>query len=226
MKKYVAYYRVSTAKQGISGLGLEAQRMAVAVFLKDATLLSEFVEVESGKKNQRPQLEAAIATAKAKGAVLVIAKLDRLSRNAGFIFALRDSGVDFVAADMPDANTLTVGIFAVIAQHERETISKRTKDALAAKKAQGTKLGTPANLTDTVRSKGLEARQRNAREHSGSKQATALIVSRKAQNASFNQIAAELNGLGFKARRGGAFTQSQVQRLYNRALEEGAIIKV
>ncbi|GAB3636739.1 recombinase family protein [Hymenobacter arcticus] len=217
IKKYVAYYRVSTAKQGASGLGLDAQQAAVAIFVKDGPLLAEFVEIESGKKNSRPKLTAAIAVAKANGAVLVIAKLDRLSRNAGFIFALRDSGVDFVAADMPDANTLTVGIFAVIAQHERETISKRTKDALQVKKAKGEKLGTPENLTESVRQQGLQARQRNAREHSGSKQATALIVSRKAQNASFNQIAAELNNLGFTARRGGTFNQKQVQRLYERA---------
>lgn len=219
MKKYVAYYRVSTAKQGASGLGLEAQSAAVATFLKGATLVAEFVEVESGKKNYRPQLNAAIAAAKSEGAVLIIAKLDRLSRNAGFIFALRDSGVDFVCCDIPDANTLTVGIFAVIAQHERETISKRTRDALQAKKARGEKLGTPENLTEAVREQGFVARQRNAREHSGNRQATALIVSRRSQNASFNQIAAELNNLGFTARRGGAFNQKQVQRLYDRAVD-------
>lgn len=217
MKKYVAYYRVSTAKQGTSGLGLEAQSAAVAAFLKGEALLAEYVEVESGKKNQRPQLIAAIATAKNQGAVLVIAKLDRLSRNAGFIFALRDSGVDFVCCDIPDANTLTVGIFAVIAQHERETISKRTKDALQAKKARGEKLGTPENMTEAVRTKGLLARQQNAKEHTGNRQATALIVSRKAQQVSFNQIASELNNLGFTARRGGRFNQKQVQRLHARA---------
>ena len=220
MKKYVAYYRVSTAKQGISGLGLEAQSAAVTTFLKGAPLLAEFVEVESGKKNHPPKLAAAIAAAKVQCAVLVIAKLDRLSRNAGFIFALRDSGVDFVCCDIPDANTLTVGIFAVIAQHERETISMRTKDALQAKKAKGEKLGTPENLTVVVRALGLQARQRNAREHSGSRQATALIMSRRTQNVSFNQIATELNDLGFVARRGGTFNQKQVQRLHERAILE------
>ena len=220
MKKYVAYYRVSTAKQGISGLGIDAQKAAVATFLKGADLLAEFVEVESGKKNQRTELSRAIASAKAQGATLVIAKLDRLSRNAGFIFALRDSGVDFVCCDIPDANTLTVGIFAVIAQHERETISKRTKDALQAKKAKGEKLGTPENLTEEVRMMGVQARQRNAREHSGSRQATALIMSRRAQNVSFTQIAKELNNLNFVARRGGMFNQKQVQRLHERALLE------
>ena len=220
MKKYVAYYRVSTAKQGISGLGLDAQRAAVATFIKEAPLQVEFMEVESGKKNQRPKLADAIAAAKCHGATLVIAKLDRLSRNAGFIFALRDSGVDFVCCDIPDANTLTVGKFAVIAQHERETISKRTKDALQAKKAKGEKLGTPENLTEEVRMMGVQARQRNAREHSGSRQATALIMSRRAQKVSFTQIAKELNILNFVARRGGMFNQKQVQRLHERALLE------
>ena len=147
MKSYVAYLRVSTQKQGQSGLGLAAQRAAVQAFPPVARLVAEFVEVESGKKNERPQLAAALALAKATGATLLIAKLDRLSRNAGFIFQLRDAGVDFVCCDMPDANTLTVGIFAVLAQHERELISQRTKAALAAKKAQGAQLGTPANLT-------------------------------------------------------------------------------
>jgi len=148
---YVPYYRVSTARQGQSGLGLEAQQAAVRAFVADpAQLLGDFVEVESGKKNQRPQLLAAIAAARAAGATLLIAKLDRLSRNAGFIFALRDSGVNFVCCDMPDANTLTVGLFAVIAQHEREMISKRTIDALTAKKARGAVLGTPANMTSAA----------------------------------------------------------------------------
>ena len=112
-----------------------------------ATIVSEYTEVESGKKNTRPKLEAAIADAKATGSVLLIAKLDRLSRNASFIFALRDSGVNFQRCDMPDANSLTIGMFAVIAQHERETISKRTKDALAAKRIRG----NPLSLADAHR---------------------------------------------------------------------------
>ena len=119
MIDYIAYYRVSTQQQGRSGLGLEAQRQAVRSFLKgNGTLLQEFTEVESGKRNDRPQLNEAIAQAQRTGATLLIAKLDRLSRNAGFIFALRDSGVKFLAVDMPDANHLTVGILAVIADHE------------------------------------------------------------------------------------------------------------
>jgi DNA invertase Pin-like site-specific DNA recombinase len=221
MPAYFAYYRVSTKQQGASGLGLEAQQAAVVSFLKGARPLGEYVEVESGKKNQRPQLLAAMAAARASGGVLLIAKLDRLSRNAGFILALRDSGVDFVCCDMPDANTLTVGLFAVLAQHERETISKRTKDALTAKKARGAVLGTPANLTDEVRQVGLLVRQQNARQHAGVRQATALITSRRAQGISFRQIAGELNALGFTARRGGTFNQKQVQRLHERLLLVG-----
>ena len=153
--KFIAYYRVSTQKQGASGLGLEAQKAAVTSFVREQMhILGEFVEVESGKKNHRPQLHAAIAAAQSQNATLLIAKLDRLSRNAGFIFALRDAGVSFVCCDMPDANSLTVGLFAVIAQHEREAISKRTKDALAAKKARGAILGSPRNLTTAARNKG------------------------------------------------------------------------
>jgi DNA invertase Pin-like site-specific DNA recombinase len=213
---YFAYYRVSTKQQGASGLGLEAQQAAVVSFLKGGRPQGEYLEIESGKKNQRPQLLAAMAAARAVGGVLLIAKLDRLSRNASFIFALRDSGVDFVCCDMPDANTLTVGLFAVLAQHERETISKRTKDALTAKIARGAQLGTPTNLTDEARQAGLLLRQQNARQHAGVRQATALITSRRAQGVSFRQIAGELNALGFTARRGGTFNQKQVQRLYER----------
>ena len=219
MPAYFAYYRVSTQKQGVSGLGLEAQQAAVVSFLQGQQPQGEYVEIESGKKNQRPQLITAMAVARAASGVLLIAKLDRLSRNASFILALRDSGVDFVCCDMPDANTLTVGLFAVLAQHERETISKRTKEALAAKRARGTQLGTPANLTAAARQVGLVTRQLNARQHAGVRQATALITSRRAQGVSFRQIASELNALGFTARRGGTFNQKQVQRLYERVSE-------
>ena len=218
MPAYFAYYRVSTQKQGASGLGLEAQQAAVVSFLKGERPQGEYVEVESGKKNQRPQLLAALAAARAVGGVLLIAKLDRLSRNASFILTLRDSGVDFVCCDMPDANTLTVGLFAVLAQHERETISKRTKDALAAKKARGAVLGTPANLTDAARQQSLSVRRQQHQQHPGLRQATAFINSRRAQGASFRQLAGELNALGFTARRGGTFNQKQVQRLYERLL--------
>jgi DNA invertase Pin-like site-specific DNA recombinase len=205
---------VSTQKQGSSGLGLEAQRAAVLAFVADPSQLGgEFVEIESGKKNQRPQLLAAIAEARRAGSTLLIAKLDRLSRNAGFIFALRDSGVEFVCCDMPDANTLTVGLFAVIAQHERETISKRTKDALAAKKARGAQLGSPQNLTLDAIAHGRAIMQRNAREHQANRQAAQLAELLRAKGETLWQIAAKLNEAGYRTRRGKEFQATTVQRL-------------
>jgi len=214
LRRYTPYYRVSTQKQGSSGLGLDAQRAAVRAFVPDAAQLeTEFVEIESGKKNQRPQLLAAIAEARRTGTTLLIAKLDRLSRNAGFIFALRDSGVDFVCCDMPDANTLTVGLFAVIAQHERETISKRTKDALRAKKARGAQLGTPANFTPTVIAQGQVTMQANARNNQQNRQAARLAELLRAQGYTLQQVADELNQAGYYTRRGRAFHPTTVLRL-------------
>ena len=143
--KFVSYLRVSTQQQGHAGLGIEAQRTAVRQYLDGGRwkLLKEFVEVESGKRNDRPELERALALCKATGARLVIAKLDRLSRNAAFLLKLRDSGTKFVAADMPDATELTVGILAVVAEDEARRISHRTKAALYEAKKRGTKLGNP-----------------------------------------------------------------------------------
>jgi DNA invertase Pin-like site-specific DNA recombinase len=142
-RNFVAYYRVSTDRQGRSGLGLEAQREAVRqhLVLENGCLHTEFVEVESGRRNDRPELAAALVAAKKAKATLIIAKLDRLARNVYFISGLMESGVDFVAADNPHANRLMVHMLAAFAEHEREQISKRTKDALAAAKARGTRLG-------------------------------------------------------------------------------------
>ena len=139
----VTYLRVSTARQGKSGLGLEAQQKAVADYLSTGqwNLLEEFVEVESGKNSKRPKLLEAIELCKATDSVLLIAKLDRLSRNAGFLINLQDSGVKFICADMPEADHTMIGLMAVIAQREGEAISKRTKEALAAAKARGVQLG-------------------------------------------------------------------------------------
>jgi DNA invertase Pin-like site-specific DNA recombinase len=141
MTSYIAYYRVSTDKQGRSGLGLEAQQEAVAPYRDQIT--HSFTEIESGSDNHRPQLAAAIAMCKSTGATLLIAKIDRLSRDAGFLLTLRSSGLAIMAADMPHVGTLEFGIRAVFAQHEREEISRRTKAALAAAKARGQKLGSP-----------------------------------------------------------------------------------
>ena len=244
-KKYVAYYRVSTAKQGASGLGLEAQQYAVATFLKGGTIAGEYVEVESGKKNNRPQLLAAIAHARKLKATLVIAKLDRLSRNAAFIFTLKDSGVDFVCADMPDANTLTIGIFAVLAQHERELISSRTKAALhqikERIKTEGstvskngnviTQLGKPINLQYEHRLAGAQASRQKSAENNNNKRAAAHIrhlrstwVDKKNKKGevigkepmTWAQIRQALNDAGFRTSKGGMFQIVQVQRIYER----------
>jgi DNA invertase Pin-like site-specific DNA recombinase len=153
--KFIAYYRVSTARQGRSGLGLEAQRQAVADFLNGGNweVVQHFTEVESGKKIARPQLEKALQACRLYGAKLVIARLDRLSRNAHFLFGLENAKVDFVAADMPNANRMTVGIMAVVAEDEGRRISARPKAALAAAKRRGTKLGgyRGAKITSTIR---------------------------------------------------------------------------
>ena len=156
--KWVAYYRVSTAKQGASGLGLEAQREAVAGYLNGGSwrLAAEFVEVESGRKNDRPELAKALAACRRIGATLIIAKLDRLARNVAFVSNLMESGVEFVAVDFPTANRLSIHILAAVAEHEREAISQRTRAALAAAKARGVKLGGPAHLTAEQRAAGRE----------------------------------------------------------------------
>lgn len=144
-QRYIAYYRVSTDRQGRSGLGLEAQRQAVLDHINGngSKLVAEFTEIESGKRNDRPELANALAACRQQKAVLVIAKLDRLARNVHFISGMMESGVEFVAVDFPQANRLTLHILAAVAEHEREMISQRTKAALAAAKARGVKLGCP-----------------------------------------------------------------------------------
>lgn len=213
--KIVTYCRVSTTKQGVSGLGLEAQTAAVIDYSArtGGDVVASFVEVESGKRNDRPQLLAAIAEAKRTGAILVIAKLDRLARNAAFVMTLRDTGVQFVACDMPDANTLTVGIFAVMAQHEAEMISARTRAALAAKKARGAKLGKPENLTVEAREKGRAAHSRNAQANPNTRTARGYAALLCAQGLSLRVVAGKLNAEGYKTARGGQYSAVQVARL-------------
>lgn len=213
MTNYVAYYRVSTGKQGQSGLGLEAQRSAVIDYVKDNNIISEYTEMESGKKNKRIELDKAIQKAKDEKATLIIAKLDRLSRNAGFIFQLRDSEVDFVACDLPDMNSLTIGIFATIAQHERELISSRTKSALQELKKKGIKLGKPENLTNYSRVKASEAIKEKAKNDENNKKAIALIKSMREQKKTYQEISDTLNEAGYKSSRGNKFYPATVRQL-------------
>ncbi|MDE2580219.1 MAG: recombinase family protein [Rhodospirillales bacterium] len=218
---FVAYYRVSTARQGRSGLGLDAQRKAVADYLNGGAwrLAAEFTEVESGKVNARPQLAAALAACRLHRATLVIAKLDRLSRNAAFLLNLRDAGVDFVATDMPDANRLTVGILAMVAEQEREAISARTKAALAAAKARGTKLGTPGNLSAVAASRGRGLGTAASAQHAQKRVADLAPVIGEIMaegKTSLNLIAAALNERKIPASRGGAWSAVQVSRVLAR----------
>jgi DNA invertase Pin-like site-specific DNA recombinase len=207
--RFVAYYRVSTDRQGRSGLGLDAQRNAVMDYLNGGAweLAGEYTEIESGRHSDRPELTKAIAACRKQRARLVIAKLDRLSRNLAFIATLMESGVEFVAVDNPTANKLTVHILAAVAQHEREMISERTKAALAAAKARGTRLGTPDP-------RGAVKRMARARKASAERfAANVLPMIRAVQAMGFTTnaaIAAELNARKVPTARGKEWTHVQV----------------
>ena len=223
VQKFVAYERVSTARQGASGLGLEAQRNAIDTFAaaRGAEILARFTEVESGKIANRPELTAAIQLARLTGATLVIAKLDRLSRNAAFLLTLRDSGVRFLAVDMPEANDLTVGIMALVAQAEREAISRRTKEALAVAKARGAKLGNPNGAAALRRAGKSGAALRAAVSANADRFAVELepVLQdiQKAGHVTLRAIAADLNRRGMRTRRGGAWQVSNVRNLLARS---------
>ena len=218
---FVSYLRVSTVRQGVSGLGLEAQRSAVTAYLNGGqwNLVKEIVEVESGKRNDRPALTEALALCKRRRATLVIAKLDRLARNLHFISGLMESGVDFIAVDMPEANPTMVRMMAVFAQHEAEAISSRTKAALAAAKARGTQLGGRRVSRERFAEIGVAARAtsvtvRSAKAASSRSDVIPVIEEiRTAGAVTLRQIAVELNVRGEKAPRGGEWSAVQVQRV-------------
>lgn len=223
--KFIAYYRVSTDRQGRSGLGLEAQREAVTHYLNGGNwqLLEEFVEVESGKRDDnRPQLAAALAACRKHKATLVIAKLDRLARNVAFIANLMDSKAEFVAVDFPTANRLTLHIMAAFAEHEREMISARTKAALAVRKAQGAKLGNRTNLA-LAQAKGGATVRREADAFAAN--VLPVIERVKATGAtSYNAIAKALNERGVKTAKGGTWAAATVRNVMLRtpALDRAA----
>ena len=209
--KFIAYYRVSTREQGQSGLGLEAQRKAVEDYLNGGNwdLIREFTEVESGKRtSNRPALAAALEECRKQKAILVIAKLDRLARDAGFLLTLRSSGQEIRAVDMPNAGTLEFGIRAVFAQHEREEISRRTKAALAAAKARGVELG--ANGKKLARKNKREANKR-ARDL-----ATVIKEIRAAGHSTIKAITEELNRREIPTARGGRWHVTSTHRLLKR----------
>jgi DNA invertase Pin-like site-specific DNA recombinase len=218
-RRFVAYYRVSTDRQGRSGLGLEAQQKAVTDYLNGGAweLAGEFVEVESGKKWDRPELARAIEVCRKHGARLVIAKLDRLSRNLAFVATLMESGVEFVAVDNPHANKLTIHILAAVAEHEREAISERTKAALAAAKARGMRLGNPDP-------KGAVKRMHAALKINTVRFAANVMPIIKELQASGhtsqNAIAGQLNARKVATARGGKWTHVQVRQIIDRMLEQ------
>jgi DNA invertase Pin-like site-specific DNA recombinase len=215
-KRFIAYYRVSTARQGASGLGLDAQKKAVSDYLGGGAgvLAGEFLEIESGRRADRPQLLAALQACRQHHATLVIAKLDRLARDAHFLLGLEKAGVDFVACDMPSANRLTLGILALVAEEEARAISARTKAALAATKARGTVLGTPANLTNIELGVRHSAQVRKAAARGRADDLLPVIEKLKiAGVASASAIARELSARSIPAPRGGAWRAIQVQRL-------------
>ncbi|KQN09985.1 resolvase [Sphingobium sp. Leaf26] len=216
MTDYVAYYRVSTRRQGASGLGLEAQRKAVTDHLRSRDqVIAEFTEVESGRRRDRPALTEAIERARLTGARLIVAKLDRLARNLHFITTLMETKVPFVAADLPDANHLTVHILSAVAQAEAHMISERTKAALAASKARGRKLGNDGtNLRNQTvgLQRSLHVRQTAARQRAAS--VNRVIVEAQAHGAvSLAKIAAYLNERSIRAPRGGQWSPTAVKRV-------------
>jgi len=218
--RFVAYYRVSTAQQGRSGLGLDAQREAVRVFLAGRAdeLAEAFTEVESGKNADRPQLARALDACRLTGGVLVIAKLDRLSRDAHFLLGLEKAGVEFVAADMPNANRLTVRLMAVIAQEEREMISARTKAALAAAKARGKMLGGIRGGPRVDSAKGRAARSRAANDYA--RQVGPLAIEVWQAKGSYGQAAATLTARGIRTPRGGKWSRAAVRSLIQRHMAQ------
>ncbi|ATW02457.1 recombinase family protein [Sphingorhabdus sp. YGSMI21] len=219
----VTYYRVSTAGQSRSGLGLDAQREAVRVFCsqRGCEVLAEYVEIESGGKNDRVELEKALHRAEVTGATLVVSRMDRLSRNVAFLATLQDSGARFVAADMPEANELTIHILAAVAQAERKAISTRTKEALAAAKARGVALGNPRGAA-ALREAGkgnkaaLEAIKARADRYA-TKLAREVSELREGEGCkSLRELAAGLNSKSIKTPRGGKWYAASVRALLSR----------
>ncbi len=217
--KYVAYYRLSTRKQ--KGLGLDAQRVIVDHYTKQdgAKLVQEFTEIESGKETMnRPELLKAMRLCQAEGATLIVAKLDRLSRNVEETFKIKRQLNDhLICCDLPQTDSLTLSIFAGLAQRERELISLRTAAALQAKKARGFSLGKIENLTEEGRKKGASRMQEKAVQNDRNKRATQLIISWKKQGATLQEIADKLNANSFETVRGKEFQPATVWYLHKRS---------
>lgn len=227
-KKYIVYTRTSTKDQHT---GIDAQRRAVQNFIKkDDEIIREYTEHESGRNTERPELEAAIKDCNTFGYTLLIARLDRLSRSAKFTLELLDTKVAFTCCDMPDANPMTIGIMAVLAQSEAERISRNTKESLEELKARGVKLGNTKNLTDEQRRKNAQKQKEQAIKDN--RAATELIMMYREAKRTYEWIANRLNEKGFntiKRKKGGViqkgtFSKGSVKRLYDRAKSMGYML--
>ncbi|MBQ0090798.1 MAG: recombinase family protein [Prevotellaceae bacterium] len=219
--KFVAYLRVSTEKQGYSGLGLMAQREIIQNYLRDTNPIAEYVEVESGRKTDkgRPKLKEALEQCRKHDAKLIVAKLDRLARNVAFLSQLLESDVDIVFCDFPQANKMVLHILAAISQYEAELIATRTKQALAAKKQRGFTLGNPEHLMDsldTAIAKAAETNKRKAEENPNNKRATAMLKVLAKEGRTLQGMADYLNHEGFTTSRGCKFSRSSVRVLLQR----------
>lgn len=218
---FVTYLRVSTDRQGRSGLGLEAQRAAVLDHVASkGQIAAEYVEIESGKKNDRPQLAHAMAEAKRIGAVLLIAKLDRLARNVAFIANLLEAGVEIAAADMPEANRFLLHVMAAVAEHEAQAISYRTRAALAAAKARGVALGwsMPERRDEQRQASRRGAAQNAQKADRHAANVLPVILQIATTGASLRRIKDELNARGIKTSRGGKWHATTVRNALNRGM--------
>lgn len=217
--QYVAYLRVSTQKQGFSGLGLEAQREIIHNHLHDTNLIAEFVEVESGRKSDRPKLKEALALCRKDGATLIVAKLDRLARSVSFLSNLLESDVEIVFCDFPQANKMVLHIISAISQYEAELIAARTKASLQAKKSRGFKLGNPEHLLDKHKQaiqNSIKTCKTKADNNPNNKRAVAMLRILVKENHSYKDMAEILNREGFVSSKGCAFTKSTVYKLIKR----------
>lgn len=219
--KYVAYLRVSTQKQGYSGLGLEAQKEIIQNHLREINPIAEYIEIESGRKTDkgRPQLRNALEHCRKEGATLIVAKLDRLARNVSFLSSLLENDVEIVFCDFPQANKMVLHILAAISQYEAELIATRTRQALAAKKARGAKLGNPEHLLDKHEEAIANSNKTNrdkAKANPNNKRAIALLKVLVKQDITLNQMAEILNKEGFVTSKGFQFSPSTVYKLIKR----------
>lgn len=217
--QYVSYLRVSTQKQGYSGLGLEAQKEIIKKYLHEKNPISEFVEVESGRKTNRPKLKDALALCRKTGATLIVAKLDRLARNVSFLSNLLESDVEIVFCDFPQANKMVLHILAAISQYEAELTASRTKAALQAKKARGAKLGNPEHLLDKHEQAIANSNKTNsekAKKNPNNKRAVAFLKVMISQGKSLTEMTDILNSEGFVTAQGCKFVPATVRRLIKR----------